>query len=370
MVRRIMTVVGARPQFIKAAAVSRAIKMFNSLEETLVHTGQHFDENMSDVFFEELGIPAPTHNLEVSGGTHGVMTARMLEGLEAIMLENKPEAVLVYGDTNSTLAGTLAAVKLHIPAVHVEAGLRSFNRAMPEEINRVIVDHISSLLLCPTELSVANLKRENIKNGVTWVGDVMYDTTLYVRNTAMKISTITERLGLTDRKFGLCTLHRAENTNDPVRFARVLDYIAGHSRSMPLVFPVHPRVGERVRDWSKKYPQITVVDPVGFIDMHRLLAGASTVLTDSGGLQKEAYFHRVPCITIRDETEWVETIEAGWNRLWTAPDFKPRHEISEYGDGRAAEKIVDCIASYLDRGLAAAPPDGTEKKAPKSTKED
>jgi UDP-GlcNAc3NAcA epimerase len=350
LVRRIMTVVGARPQFIKAAAVSRVLKTSGFLKEMLVHTGQHFDENMSEVFFAELGIPAPAYNLEVSGGTHGVMTARMLERLEAVMLENEPDAVLVYGDTNSTLAGALAAAKLHIPAIHVEAGLRSFNRAMPEEINRVIVDHISSLLLCPTALSVANLKQENIENGVSWVGDVMYDTTLYVRDSAMKNSTITERFGLKDKQFGLCTLHRAENTNNPARFARILDYIADHSRSLPLVFPVHPRVGERVRAWAKKFPQVTVIDPVGYLDMHRLLAGASTVLTDSGGLQKEAYFHRAPCITIRDETEWVETIRAGWNRLWTVPDFEQRHEISEYGDGNAAQKIVERIVSYLNSG--------------------
>jgi UDP-GlcNAc3NAcA epimerase len=350
LVRRIVTVVGARPQFIKAAAVSRVLKTSASLEEILVHTGQHFDENMSDVFFSELGIATPAFNLEVSGGTHGAMTGRMLERLESILLAQKPDAVLVYGDTNSTLAGALAAAKLHIPAVHVEAGLRSFNRAMPEEINRVIVDHISSLLLCPTELSVANLKRENIEKGVSWVGDVMYDTTLYVGRAAMKASTIVERLGLMDKQFGLCTLHRAENTNDPARFARILDYIADQSRSLPLVFPVHPRVGERVTAWAAKLPRMTVIDPVGYIDMHRLLAGASTVVTDSGGLQKEAYFHRVPCITIRDETEWLETIEAGWNRLWTISDFKPRHEIAEYGDGHAAEKIVARIEAYLDGG--------------------
>jgi len=347
LVRRIVTVVGARPQFIKAAAVSRVLKTSGSLQETLVHTGQHFDENMSEVFFSELGIATPAFNLEVSGGTHGAMTGRMLERLEAILLEQKPDAVLVYGDTNSTLAGALAAVKLHIPAVHVEAGLRSFNRAMPEEINRVIVDHISSLLLCPTELSVRNLKQENIQNGVSWVGDVMYDTTLYVSRAAMKTSDITERLGLKDKQFGLCTLHRAENTDDAARFARILDYIAGQARSLPLVFPVHPRVAERVTAWAGKLPQVTIIDPVGYIDMHRLLAGASTVLTDSGGLQKEAYFHRVPCVTIRDETEWVETIEAGWNRLWTTSDFKPRREISEYGDGHAAEKIVARIESYF-----------------------
>lgn len=350
MVRRIVTVVGARPQFIKAAAVSRVLKTSGSLEEILVHTGQHFDENMSDVFFSELGIATPAFNLEVSGGTHGAMTGRMLERLESILLDQKPEAVLIYGDTNSTLAGALAAVKLHIPAVHVEAGLRSFNRAMPEEINRVVVDHVSSLLFCPTELSVANLKRENIEKGVSWVGDVMYDTTLYVGQAAMSTSTIVERLGLKDKEFGLCTLHRAENTNDGARFARILDYIAEQSRSLPLVFPVHPRVGERVTAWARNLPQVTVIDPVGYIDMHRLLAGASTVLTDSGGLQKEAYFHRVPCVTIRDETEWVETIEAGWNRLWTVSDFKPRREVSEYGDGHAARKIVDRIESYLDGG--------------------
>jgi UDP-GlcNAc3NAcA epimerase len=350
LARRILTVVGARPQFIKAAAVSRALKTSSSLEETLVHTGQHFDANMSDVFFNELSISAPAYNLEVSGGTHGQMTGRMVERLESILIDRKPDAVLVYGDTNSTLAGALAAVKLQIPAIHVEAGLRSFNRAMPEEINRVVVDHICSLLLCPTELSITNLRRENIESGVSWVGDVMYDTALYVRNVAMRASTITERLGLKHKQYGLCTLHRAENTDDQARFDLILDYIADQSRSLPLVFPVHPRVGERVTAWARKLPQVKVIDPVGYIDMHRLLAGASTVLTDSGGLQKEAYFHRVPCITLREETEWVETVEAGWNRLWTTSDFKPRHEILEYGDGRAAQKIIECIESYLNSG--------------------
>lgn len=348
MTHRIITIVGARPQFIKAAAVSRALKASSALEELLVHTGQHFDENMSDVFFSELGITPPALNLGVSGGTHGAMTARMLESLEAVLLEQKPAAVIVYGDTNSTLAGALAAAKLHIPAIHVEAGLRSFNRAMPEEVNRVIVDHISSVLLCPTALSVANLKRENIEKGVSWVGDVMYDTTLHVSNTARQVSRIVEQLGLKDKHFGICTLHRAENTNHPARLARILDYIAEQSRVLPLVLPVHPRVRETVKPWAAKLPGVTVIDPVGYIDMHRLLAGASLVLTDSGGLQKEAYFHRVPCITLRDETEWTETIEAGWNRLWTAADFKPRSEISEYGDGNSAQKIVERIESYLD----------------------
>lgn len=348
MTHRIITVVGARPQFIKAAAVSRALKASSNLEEVLVHTGQHFDENMSDVFFAELGIAPPAFNLGVSGGTHGAMTARMLESIETVLLEQKPAAVMVYGDTNSTLAGALAAVKLHIPAIHVEAGLRSFNRAMPEEVNRVIVDHISSMLLCPTALSVANLKQENIEKGVSWVGDVMYDTTLHVSSTAKQVSRIVDQLGLKDKHFGVCTLHRAENTNDPTRFARILDYIAGQSRELPLVFPVHPRVRETVKSWATKLPGVTVIDPVGYIDMHRLLAGAALILTDSGGLQKEAYFHRVPCITLRDETEWTETIEAGWNRLWTTPDFKPRAEISEYGDGHSAQKIVACIEAYLD----------------------
>jgi UDP-GlcNAc3NAcA epimerase len=350
LARRIMTIVGARPQFIKAAAVSRVLRTSRTLEETIVHTGQHFDENMSDVFFAELGIPAPSHNLEISGGTHGAMTGRMLEGLESIALQMKPDTVLVYGDTNSTVAGALSAAKLHIPVIHVEAGLRSFNRSMPEEINRVIVDHISSLLLCPTKCSIANLAREGIERGVSWVGDVMYDTTLYVRDTAIRTSNILNRLELEEKGFALCTLHRAENTNDPARFGRVLDYLAEQSALAPLVFPVHPRVRDRVNDWGKRVPQVTIVDPVGYIDMHRLLSAASIVFTDSGGLQKEAYFHRVPCVTIRDETEWVETIEAGWNRLWTVEVFRSRHEIAEYGDGSAARRIVSCINSYFGTG--------------------
>jgi UDP-GlcNAc3NAcA epimerase len=350
LARRIMTVVGARPQFIKAAAVSRVLRTSRVLEETMVHTGQHFDENMSDVFFAELGIPAPAHNLEISGGTHGAMTARMLQGLESIALEMRPDAVLVYGDTNTTVAGALAAAKLHIPVMHVEAGLRSFNRRMPEEINRVIVDHVSSLLLCPTKCSIENLNREGIERGVSWVGDVMYDTTLYVRDSAIRTSNILDQLGLKQKQFGLCTLHRAENTDELARFARVLDYLAEQSQQLPLVFPVHPRARDRVNDWAKRTPHVTIVDPVGYIDMHRLLSAASIVFTDSGGLQKEAYFHRVPCVTIRDETEWVETIEAGWNRLWTVEAFKPRQEIAEYGDGSAARRIVACIESYFGTG--------------------
>src|SRR5690242_13680982 len=255
-----MTVVGARPQFIKAAAVSRALRTSRTLEETMVHTGQHFDENMSDVFFAELGIPAPAHNLEISGGTHGAMTGRMLEGLEAIALQMKPDAVLVYGDTNSTVAGALSAAKLHIPVIHVEAGLRSFNRRMPEEVNRVIVDHISSLLLCPTKCSLENLAREGIERGVSWVGDVMYDTTLYVRESAIRKSQILHRLGLEERRFGLCTLHRAENTDVSARFARILDYLAEQSLEMPLVFPVHPRVRDRINEWAKRAPRVTIVD--------------------------------------------------------------------------------------------------------------
>jgi UDP-GlcNAc3NAcA epimerase len=336
-------VIGNRPQFIKAAAVSPILRSRHA--ETLVHTGQHFDDRLSAIFFSELGLPAPDLQLGIALGSASSQTGRMLTALEPVLAEVAPDAVLVYGDTNSTLAGALAAVKLHIPAIHVEAGLRSFNRAMPEEINRVIVDHISSLLLCPTELSVRNLKQENIQNGVSWVGDVMYDTTLYISRAAMKTSDITERLGLKDKQFGLCTLHRAENTDDAARFARILDYIAGQARSLPLVFPVHPRVAERVTAWAGKLPQVTIIDPVGYIDMHRLLAGASTVLTDSGGLQKEAYFHRVPCTTLRDETEWIETIAHGWNRLWKGADFGERSAIDEYGDGRAAFRIAELLKS-------------------------
>lgn len=349
MPKTVMSIVGARPQFVKAAAVSRAFAKNENLNEVLIHTGQHFDDNMSEIFFRELNIPAPARNLGVGGGPQGQMTGRMLEGLEEIVLEDQPDALLVYGDTNSTLAGALAAAKLNIPVVHVEAGLRSFNRRMPEEINRLMVDHLSDLLFCPTGLAVENLKNEGVIQNVHLVGDVMYDATLFAKERAMNQSDLLDRLGLREKTYALCTIHRAESTDNEKLFRQMVSYLETVAEDQPIVFPVHPRTRKTLLAYDIELPRsIKLIDPVGYFDIHRLLAGATTVFTDSGGLQKEAYFHEVPCVTMRTETEWVETIEAGWNRLWTSSDFAtPRRRISEYGEGQAADDIVSCIDQTL-----------------------
>jgi UDP-GlcNAc3NAcA epimerase len=341
----ILTVVGARPQLVKAAAVSRAIAARSDLHEILVHTGQHFDAGMSDVFFAELGIPKPAHHLGIHGGGHGDMTGRMLTALERVMRAERPDCVLVYGDTNSTLAGALAAAKLNIPVAHVEAGLRSFNRRMPEEINRVVADRLSALLFCPTATAVTNLANEGITAGVHAVGDVMYDVTLHAGVAAREKSVILDRLKLAPKGYALATVHRAENTDDPEALATVLAYLREQARARPVVLPLHPRTRAAAAGAGLALDGLLATEPLGFLDMHRLLAGAAAVFTDSGGLQKEAYFHRVPCVTLRNETEWVETIEAGWNRLWRGPDYQSRRDILDYGDGRSAEKIAAILAA-------------------------
>lgn len=347
MAIRLLSVVGARPQFIKAAAVSRAIGARPELVEVMVHTGQHFDPEMSDVFFEELGIPAPAHHLGIHGGGHGEMTGRMLEALERVMTEVRPAAVIVYGDTNSTLAGALAAAKLHLPVAHVEAGLRSFNRRMPEEVNRVLADHVSALLFCPTATAVGNLVREGIAEGVHNVGDVMYDATLFAAAAARERSAILGRLGLRPKGYAVATLHRAENTDDAAALARAVAYLEAEAARRPVVLPLHPRTRAALARNALSLAAVRTVAPLGYLDMHRLLQDAELVLTDSGGLQKEAYFHRVPCVTLRDETEWVETVEHGWNRLWRVASWRARSEIADYGDGRAAQRIVERIVERL-----------------------
>lgn len=339
---RVMTVVGARPQFIKAATVSRLLRRRNDVGEILVHTGQHFDPAMSDVFFLELDIPPPAHTLGIHGGGHGDMTGRMLMALEVLMLAERPDWVLVYGDTNSTLAGALAAAKLSIPVAHVEAGLRSFNRAMPEEINRLIVDQLAALRFCPTRAAMDNLAREGMTAGGHLVGDVMYDATLAAAEAALR-STVLKRLGLVAGAYALATIHRAENTDRPEALARVMDYLKLRAQRMPVILPLHPRTKAAATAAGLSLDGLRVVEPVGYLDMHRLLAGAAEVLTDSGGLQKEAYFHRVPCVTLRHETEWVETVQCGWNRLWFEPDYLPRRVVDEYGDGAAAARVVDIL---------------------------
>jgi len=343
-VATILTVVGARPQFIKAAPVSRALAR-KGLWEIVIHTGQHFDDAMSTVFFEELDIPTPTYNLEVNSLGHGAMTGRMLEKLEGVILRERPHMVVVYGDTNSTMAGALAAAKLHIPVAHIEAGLRSFNRRMPEEINRVVTDHLSALLFCPTQTAVRNLAQEGVTEGVYASGDVMYDTTLAAVARAENRSTILEILGLIPRGYAVATIHRAENTDDREQLMRLLVWLEKAACSKPVMMPTHPRTRRVIADLGVTPKGVRLIDPLGYIDMTRLVHEAATIFTDSGGLQKEAYFHRVPCVTLRNETEWVETIEAGWNRLWTVPSYaSPRREITDYGSGHAAELIAEVIA--------------------------
>lgn len=340
----ILTVVGARPQFIKAAAVSRMIRKSSDFREVLVHTGQHFDDMMSDVFFRELDIPLPDEHFAIHGGGHGAMTGRMLEALETAMLKHRPDWVLVYGDTNSTLAGALAAAKLHIPLVHVEAGLRSFNRKMPEEVNRVLTDHVSKLLLSPTKVGVDNLAAEGISSGVHHVGDVMYDAMLHAQELARKSSRILDELGLEAGSYVLATVHRAENTDDPLRLAAIIAALKREAEGRVVVLPLHPRTRQAVVRHGLDLAAVRVIDPVGHIDMARLLGGAALVMTDSGGVQKEAYFARCPCVTLREETEWVETIEHGWNRLWTTPQWRtPRSDIPDYGDGAAAVRVLEAI---------------------------
>ncbi|MFZ3311767.1 MAG: UDP-N-acetylglucosamine 2-epimerase (non-hydrolyzing) [Xanthobacteraceae bacterium] len=348
MTRRVVTIVGARPQFIKAAVVSRAIAAEPQLEEILIHTGQHYDANMSDVFFDELQIPPPWRHLGVASGSHGAMTGRMLVKIEKALLEIKPDAVVVYGDTNSTLAGALAAAKLHIPIIHSEAGLRSFNRRMPEEVNRVLTDHVSTLLLCPTHVAVKNLSREGISNGVKHIGDIMFDATLFAIEQRATRSKIIQTLGIEGRSFALCTLHRAENTDDPARLATLVDFLRSEAGKRLIVFPLHPRTRKALAAVGRELQGMIVTDPMGYFDLHGLLAGADLVMTDSGGLQKEAYFHRTPCVTLRDETEWVETVDSGWNRLWNVPEWRsPRVEIPDYGSGAAGRLTVEAILDLL-----------------------
>src|SRR5215469_6882941 len=343
---RILTIVGARPQFVKAAAMSRAIAARDGISEILVHTGQHFDPDMSQVFFDDLGLEPPELNLNVGSGTHAYQTGTMLVGLESAMSQQRPDLVLVPGDTNSTLAGALAAAKLHVPVAHLEAGLRSFNRRMPEEINRVLTDHLSALLLCPTETAVGNLDREGIVDGVHNVGDVMYDAVLFAAAASLG-SLILDRLGIAERSYAVVTIHRAESTEDRGTLSEMLGYVRRQARDLTVVFPLHPRTRKQMSMWKLDLDGFLTCGPLGYLDMHRLLRSAVAVFTDSGGLQKEAYFHRVPCVTLRGETEWVETIEAGWNRLWRGPDYAPRREITAFGDGHAAEKAVELIAGFL-----------------------
>ena len=365
---KIITVVGARPQFVKAATISRAISAFNEqsgsicIKEQIVHTGQHYDENMSKVFFDQLKIPPPSINLEVGSGPHGRQSGVMLEKIESILLESRPDLVLIYGDTNSTLAAALATVKIHIPVAHVEAGLRSFNRRMPEEINRVVADHISAVLFCPTDTAVQNLANEGITEGVYQVGDVMYDSVLFNTDLAEQSSIILEQLELKSKSFYLATVHRAENTDNKDRLNSILDAL--DRMDMPVLLPMHPRtkntLGARLDEIG---PGVRIIDPVSYLDMLMLEKNARIILTDSGGVQKEAYWANVPCVTLRNETEWVELVQAGCNRVVGTDTSaildavaKAENEVINnlvsntsklYGDGHSAEKIVAILGEQI-----------------------
>ncbi len=345
---KIISLVGARPQFIKAAPVGRALRA-EECEVVLVHTGQHYDNEMSAIFFRELEIPKPDYNLGVGSGSHGWQTGQMLIQIEEALLEEKPDWMLVYGDTNSTLAGALAAAKLHVPVAHVEAGLRSYNRRMPEEINRVLTDHASDLLFCPTQTAVDNLTRENITRGVHNVGDVMYDAVLHNIKLAKKSSKVLEELDLEPGKYLLATVHRPVNTDNEDNLRNIL--MALNTLNEVIVFPAHPRVRKAInRQGLHINSHIQLIKPVGYLDMLTLEKAARMILTDSGGVQKEAYWLGVPCVTLREETEWVETVQAGWNVL-VGPDAKqiietvnvfqpPRERPNLFGDGRASQYIA------------------------------
>ena len=355
---RILTVVGARPQFVKAAVLSRNIAETEGIEEILVHTGQHFDQNMSDIFFEEMAIPKPDHNLHINGLTHGKMTGRMLEGLEQIIMDENPDLVLVYGDTNSTLAGALAAAKLHVPVAHVEAGLRSFNMQMPEEINRILTDRISNWLFCPTDQAMANLKSEGYEQftnlAIQNVGDIMYDA---IRYYSTLLDSRPSRLPALPDQFTLATMHRQENVQDPVRLKALVEGLNQiHQELIPVVLPLHPGTAKRIENAGLKL-EASIIDPQGYFDMLRMLSRCSLVVTDSGGLQKEAYLFEKYCITMRDQTEWVELVKEGVNQLVGADREKLVHAASIvlnqtfpassslYGDGTAGMKILQHIRS-------------------------
>lgn len=369
MILKVLTVVGARPQFIKAAVVSRAIEKHNeangkpTIQETILHTGQHYDERMSDVFFDEMGIPKPHHHFNFNRLSHGAMTGRMLEQIEAVILEDKPDILMVYGDTNSTLAGALSAVKCQVPILHVEAGLRSNNMAMPEEVNRILTDRISNVLCCPTQAAVENLAREGFGSFgcvVTNTGDVMYDAVLHYSKLRPEPPTAARNIVESHPSYYLATLHRAENTDNLTRLAGIVDALNALNRHTPVVVPLHPRTKTAIDQYELNL-EFTVIEPVGYFDMLHLLSNCKLVLTDSGGLQKEAFFFKKPCVTLRDETEWTELTDNGFNTLAGAQTQRILEAVNGfakadldwsiqlYGDGRAGDKIVKELVnlSYL-----------------------
>lgn len=352
---KILTVVGARPQFVKAAILSRLIKQRTDIEEVLLHTGQHFDQNMSDVFFKEMEIPEPQYRLAIHGLSHGAMTGRMLEEIEKVLLIEKPDYVVVYGDTNSTIAGVLAAKKLHIKVAHVEAGLRSFNMNMPEEINRILTDRISDILFCPTDVAVNNLVAEGVnttQSAVHQVGDIMYDSVLYYSDKVPEMAKISRKYK--DNQFILCTLHRAENTDDIDRLKSIVRALNHINKQTPVVLPLHPRTKNIIRQ-NNVHNEFEIIEPLGYFDMLGMLQKTRIVITDSGGLQKEAYFFKKYCLTLRDETEWTELVTNGYNFIVGA-DFdkiietysslkcnNANFDMSLYGDGQTGRKIIDIL---------------------------
>ncbi len=356
---KILSIVGARPQFVKAAPVSKALR--EKHREILLHTGQHYDENMSRIFFDDLGIPRPDVNLEIGSESHAVQTARMLEGIENVLFEQKPDAVLVYGDTNSTIAGALAASKLHIPVAHVEAGLRSFNWDMPEEINRVLTDRISTWLFCPTQTAVNHLKNEGITDGVYLTGDVMYDALVQFSRVAEEKSSPLKRFGLMEKSYSLATVHRPANTDSPENLRAIVEAFLESGET--ILFPVHPRTRKFLSRYDlekdiRRSDNVKLVEPLSYLDVLVLEKNARKILTDSGGMQKEAYLWGVPCVTLREETEWTETVKEGWNRLVGADKEKILEAISDfhpqaprrfsYGDGNASGKIVEILEKYFE----------------------
>jgi UDP-GlcNAc3NAcA epimerase len=372
----ILNIIGARPQFMKYFPVSRVIQKYNSsVKDILIHTGQHYDYNMSRIFFNELGIKEPDHHLNVGSGTHATQTAQIVERTEKLLIEYNPDVIIIYGDTNSTLAGALAASKLHIPIAHIEAGLRSYNKKMPEEVNRILSDHVSTFLFCPSKRAVQNLQREgfesihndgnlvelhDVENPThAWInnpvvvnsGDVMHDTILYARDIARNKSSILSDLKITAHEYSVLTLHRAENTDDRDRLSMMIEFVNDTGNGTPVIFPIHPRTRKVYESANVVFsPNIKITDPLGYFDLIYLLDNAKLLMTDSGGMQKEAFWLGIPCITLRQETEWTETIESGWNILYK--DFSgniptPPEKPTPYGNGNAAEVIVQYLIHSL-----------------------
>ena len=359
---KLISVVGARPQFIKAAVVSRALKKKENIQEVIIHTGQHYDDNMSSIFFEEMDIPKPSYNLEIKESLHGAMTGKMLEGIEKILIDEKPLAVLVYGDTNSTLAAALAASKLHIPVAHIEAGLRSFNMRMPEEINRILTDRISKILFCPTLAAIYNLTTEgylSINTSFYLTGDIMLDASMYYFKQSSPA--ILETLNIEKEKYYLCTIHRPENTNDIERLTSIIGALNELHKEYKVVVPMHPRTIKYMNNYGIT-PSFHIIEPIGYFNMLQLIANSKMILTDSGGLQKEAFFFKKFCVTLRDQTEWVELVEHDCNKITGADKGKIKdavsyfsnktfdNSLSLYGEGTAGEKIADMIESSIFAG--------------------